>query len=187
MRQFVGKRWWQLLVSLVVVGLAVSVGVLWQRLDTQAAAHDQQLGSLQANLASLDGFASYRHGVIDVTAGRVYLPDYHLALPLNDLTANLMYSPRQTGNEADVTTQDVAAFPVTQPRVRDCTGMVRFKFEAAPNPYNNAEQTIASLHLQDGRTLQVYASQLASCAAEWQAAGASPDALAGAFKAAQSY
>lgn len=178
--------------STIIIMLCVLFALAWlhQRRDTNDLR--AQLQMVQTQQAS-DQFASYTQVAAEPTESKVYIPELHLALPLNQTTLSLMYSMRTTktgttsSDEADITTHAEAAYPMQQQRVRSCTSVARIKFETKADPYNPEEKPQPAVTLADGRVLQIYSSRLSSCNQEWQANGVPPGAIAAAFQQATSY
>ncbi|MGF7228568.1 MAG: hypothetical protein ACQR33_01135 [Candidatus Saccharibacteria bacterium] len=131
---------------------------------------------------------------VSVADNKVYLPDIHLALPLNTTTAALLYDSREvgstqktTGTTYDVTTRALATLPSSSFQDQFSCSPVRFSFEATANPYNPHEKTNTAVKLADGRMLQIYTYTNTACNAQWKAAGVVPNTITQAFEQATSY
>jgi hypothetical protein len=189
-------------VTIVLAVLVVAQFILWgwtiQRQDNINSRHIQTMNTMQQNLTAVSNGLSYQQVAVSPSDNKIYLPQLGLALPLTTLGTSLLYSPDaayQTGsnkapsgpaNEATVSIFGTASATQTQSQF-DCSGLVRIKFEATPNPYNPSETPIGGVKMANGKTLQIYANHRSACQKEWSITQANADAVADLFKQAQSY
>lgn len=189
LKKHCSTRTWLIALTVFALTHSVIMGYCTHKQRDQINALEQTQSS---KFSAIESALSYSHPVVSVEQNKVYLTSLHLALPLNDATASLVYSLRsnyKTGviDEADVSTIAESGYlPLVSP-TRSCTDVVRLKFEAKPNPYNPQEKSAASVPLSDGRILQVYSYHLASCATEWRLTNTDPEAIASTFKEASLY
>ena len=114
---------------------------------------------------------------------RLYLPELNVTVPLNLLTRSLRYTYEEgtTGN-VRITSANMTDHAI---HTQSCSDMVRLRVEAKPDAYGPSQPLYTTINLEDGRTLQVYASTIKECAFAWQAV--SPQAIAEQFKAVKTY
>ncbi len=141
---------------------------------------------------SLAAQPSSQRAVVNPVEAVVYIPEFHIKLPLNEITKTIAYNIRSHGSDsksAIITEADVSSTlyiqPPTQTRI-DCSDYVRLKLEPKASPYNPHEES-STVVLSDSRVLQIY--ELVNekeCQTSW-ANSLSPSALAAEFKQAQVY
>lgn len=155
--------------------------------DAHALAQQGEITALQANAA-----ARTERVAIDAASDTVYLPEFHIKLPLDSVSSTLTYSMRginnpatsQSNPEADVTSL-LYEPPNIMTRV-DCSEEVRLKVEPKQNPYSPHEKP-STVSLADGRQLQIYQSvNQPECQQSWKLL-ISPQTIAQELQKAQSY
>jgi hypothetical protein len=186
-----GKKRYILFVVLVIqliglVGLAAKYEILWT--DLKVA---QQNIEANARLSAgmLDNAFSLQKVVVEPKEPAVYLPEFRIKLPYDEVTSSLAYGIREPLDPSDPLEADVRStlyqeeFELT--RV-DCSILVRLKLESKPNPYSPHEKA-STVNLKDGRTLQVYKSfNEPECQKFWESS-IHPETVASVFQKAQSY
>lgn len=163
------KLTWHLVLVLVLVLQTAAIFYLAYSLK-QASKFNETTDVGQAqSIGTLRNATNQSRVTMSMTETSVYIPEMRIKLHLNDNTALMTYSLRNepgmkaANNEADISTMALATYqPLTEQAI-GCTSAVRVKLEATPNPYNPHEQVVASVKLQDGRTLQAYAFTHKDC------------------------
>lgn len=198
MKKLINPATMTIVLAVILVIQSVLIGVSFSRIheieNVQLAVQNQDLQNLQAvSLAALSA-TSFNQPTVSVSDNKVYFPDIHLALPLNDNTTQLLYLGRQTGNSDrqttttyDVTARSLASLsPVGFQQQLACYP-IRLAFEDKANPFNDHEKNNSAVKLADGRTLQIYADDNPKCAAQRKTANVDPSVLMDSFKQAASY
>lgn len=126
--------------------------------------------------------------VVDVAANAVYLPEFRIKLPYDDVSKTIAYGMRTAlgvaNPEGDVTST-VYIPPMHSTQIA-CFDLVRLKIEAKQSPYNPNEKP-TTVSLADGRKLQVYeAMNESECVQSWNQS-IKPATIAAEFQKAQSY
>ncbi len=185
------------LLILIIAQFGLS-GYLYNQQKDVNSLYKQQLDTLQQNITSANNGLSYQQVTVSPIDNKIYLPQLNLALPMSTLGQSLLYSanaayvtgsyniPTGPADEGSISVFGTASAPQSQTRF-DCSGLVRIKFEAQPNPYNPSDVPQGSVVLKNGKTLQIYASHRKNCLPEWSVTQANADAIAALFKQAESY
>ncbi|MDB5186526.1 MAG: hypothetical protein JWL85_1049 [Candidatus Saccharibacteria bacterium] len=187
-------------ILLVAIALTQSVliGISFNKIHKlesakSAAQNQEQQDKSAVSMAALNA-ASFNQPAVSVSDNKVYFPDIHLALPLNNDTVSFLYTGRQVGNPNkqtittyDVTTRGLASLSPVGFQQRLACDPVRLAFEDKANPFSPHEKNNSSVKLADGRTLQIYAYSDSTCNAQWQAANVDPILIKSTFEQATSY
>lgn len=186
-----------LLAVLVIIQFGL-LGCQWLRQRHTDNLYAGEIAALQQNPAAPDNALSYQQVTVSPTDKKIYFPQLDLSIPLTQLGASLVYSPDTAyvsgsnklpsgaPDEAEISTFSTVSAQQSQSQF-DCSGLVRIKFDAEPNPYNPNEIPSGSVKLANGKTLQIYSYHLKACQKEWSFIQANPDVIAALFKQAQSY
>jgi hypothetical protein len=155
-----------LLLVVAVAALLVLYLSLRDSLNQQKSSVNSLGISMGKNYADISNATSFANTTVDPVNFLVYLPEFRVKLPYNDISKTLAYRLRnfdkngqtvqsdyRQGVEADVTSRIFAQTSAVT--VMDCSDLARIKVETKQNPYSPHERAI-SVKLQDGRTLQIY-------------------------------
>jgi hypothetical protein len=186
-------HWIGIVLALVILGLCLKV----HQLDNDLARTNDDLthavGIALARSAMQSIVSGNERAVIDPVNSLVYLPEFRIRLPFDDVSKTIAYAMRTNGTgdmnadgpEADVTS---IAFPLPDRQTTmDCSNFVRLKLESKPKPYSPHEKT-TTIKLTDGQTLQIYEFVNDSeCSKYWNQSTVTPASLAAEFLKSKSY
>ena len=172
----------------VVVLLLVAQGVTGFLLYKVNRKLDDTRAANQVTFNDLDSALQQQALVPLPGTDRLYLAELKLTVPNDAVTRTVRYNvdlglPTENG-PGDIRLSSTSAVD-HRGHIKSCSDMVRLKVEDTPDPYSPEQPLYATLHLADGRTVQLYASNTKECQTAWLAV--SPQKIAEAFKAAQSY
>ncbi len=176
----------KILVAAVVL-LAVAQVISWCQLNRANHKINDDRFASQLTLNELDN-AMQQTALSPITgANRLYLAELNLTLPLNATTSSIRYTYNPGAQSTSTGEARLSSTLVTDhtPHVKSCSDMVRLKIEPKPNPYSPEQPLYTTVHLADGRTLQVYASTTKECQLAWQTV--SPQSIAATFKSVATY
>lgn len=182
--------------------LVVMVGwLVWQNhMLTQDVSNLKHTAATKDALAAsqnlLSGDITYtwqlERPLLDTDGKTLYFPEFRIRLPFTPLSRTIFYDMRSNtlpyGSNTDPAEADIlsSAFAGADNTVVNCGDMLRIKLESNPNAYSPHEK-VSTVHLADGRTLQLY--ELVNekeCTDAWNNT-VSPEMLNDIFKQAQSY
>lgn len=113
---------------------------------------------------------------------RLYLPELGITVPFNTTTRGVRYSFDEWDKNIRLTSVYMTDH---QTHRMSCDDMVRLKVESKPDAYSPSQPLFATVDLDGGRKLQIYASKHSDCARAW--VNATPEAIANQFKDAKAY
>jgi hypothetical protein len=187
-------HWVGISLVLIVFGLCLKV----HQLSSDLARYNDDLTNVAETALTRTAMQSMmianERAVVDPVGSLVYLPEFKIKLPLNDVSKTIAYTMRDNGSSDSVTPAspeaDVTSFIFPLPgrqTTMDCSKFVRLKLETKPAPYSPHEKA-TSVKLADGQTLQIYEFVNDHvCAKYWNQSPVKPSALAAEFLKAKSY
>lgn len=174
-----------LVLALILIGQTAIITKLWRNNTSLANSINTQA---QINSDDLSYNMQQEQLAVLPQENKLYLPELHIAVPLDDITRSLYYNYHQgLPGDGGTDIRVYSAFVGDQPKdaATSCSDMVRLKIESKPDAYAPDQPIYASVKLSNGQTMQVYALTTKGCEGAWTIV--SPQEIAAEFKKATYY